>query len=130
MSLDPKEVVIPVIVQGEDKSVTIKLTQKTNGPTNGYPFDLTGATEIEAIFLKTDGTCLHKKLSLAQIVILNALAGSLQVLLTAADTALLAVSPANMNSNIELRVVIAGKMTYIQLKNVIKIVSSLYPVGC
>jgi len=130
MSLDPQQIIVPVIVQGEDKTVTVKLTQKINGPTNGYPFDLTGATEIEAIFLKTDGTCLHKKLSLAQIIILNALAGSLQILLTAADSALLAVSPLTANSNIELRVVIAGKMTYIQLKNVVKIVSSLYPVGC
>lgn len=121
--LDPAPVQIPTIVTGEDKNVDVRLTNSISGD----PFDLTSATEIDAIFLKNDGTCLHKKLSLSEIVILSALGGKFQIILTAADTEDLALSPDNGYSNIEIRITIASKITIVLLKNVIKVVPKLFP---
>lgn len=73
------------IVQGEDKTVNLRLRDE-----NGDPFDITGATPLKAIFKKTDGTLLEKGLGTG-VVIVNGPAGKLTVDLEDADTALLKV---------------------------------------
>jgi len=74
---------IAVIYRGED--YPLKLTCKRS---NGKFYDLTGATEI-TVRLKQSGSLplLEKKLSLAQVTIVDALAGELLVNLSDSDTA-------------------------------------------
>lgn len=121
--LDPQTSLIPQIIKGEDQTLTVQL----NDEATKYPYDITGVTEIEALFLKTDGTALSKKYTLAQVVILNALAGKFQILLTTADTLLLKLSEPGTYSSFEVRLTIGGKVTYIQFVNSIQVVQSLFP---
>lgn len=123
MSLDPAVPVIPTVVRGEDKYLNIKLDNANTGD----PYDLSLATEIDAVFEKTDGTCIHKLLSLTEVVVTNGPAGKLRIQLNAADTALLALSPEDGYSDIELRITIASKLNIVQLVDVFKVVQKLFP---
>ena len=125
MHLEQNEPCRPEIICGEDKSLIVKLENEVTE----YPFDLTGATEIEAIFMKNDGTGLHKLLTTSGIVILNAPGGAIQINLAASETQVLKISDLDSLSSFEVRVSIAGKKRYVQLKSSIKILASLYPVG-
>ena len=125
MSLDPTAQFpsVPVVIQGEDKTLGIRLKSSTSGD----PYDLTAATEIEAVFLKTDNTCLHKKLTTGGIVLVSGPGGYFQVLLTDTETPLLALSPVAGYSSIEIRVTIGGKVNYVQLVDSMQVVASLFP---
>lgn len=125
MNLDPcsQTLDIPVIYKGENKTLTIVLTDIHN-----QPIDITGVTEIEALFLKDDNTVLHKKLSLSEVVLISAPGGKFSILLLPADTSLLKVDATDTYSDIELRYTIAGSITYVQLTNSIQVKNSLFPV--
>lgn len=73
------------IVQGEDKSINLRLRDE-----NGDPFDITGADPLKAIFKKTDGTLLEKGIGTG-VAIVNGPAGKLTVDLEDADTSALKV---------------------------------------
>ena len=122
--LDPKAKKIPQIIQGEDKTLTVQLSD----PDTKEFTNITGVSEITAIFLNTDGSFLQKKLSTSGIVLVNALAGKFQIVLSAAETALLALTPENSYSNIEVRFVIASKTTIVQLEDSIEVVAKLFNV--
>lgn len=122
--LDPKKDAKPKVVQGEDKVLTVQLKD----PKTKVFTDITGVTEITAILLNTDGSFLQKKLSTSGIVVLNALAGKFQILLSTAETALLALTPVGSYSNIEVRFVIASKTTIVQLEDSIEVVAKLFNV--
>ena len=116
---------IPVIYQGADKTLDIFLTSQTSGD----PVDITAATEIEAIFLNTDGTFLEKKLTTAGIAIISGPGGHFQIYLAAADTALLAVSASGGYSDVEIHLVIGGKTTIVVLSNAVNILARRYPTA-
>jgi len=78
------------IIRGSDKDFTVLVTI-IGGCNSGEPFDLTGASEIKALFKKEDDTILTKTLSGSAITIVSATTGKIKVLLTDADTSLLAV---------------------------------------
>jgi hypothetical protein len=76
--------IVSRIYHGEDKTITVDL---------GHHYNMTGATEIQAIFQKTDGTFLTKKLtdSPTAITVVDALEGKFTVALTDTETKLLLV---------------------------------------
>lgn len=133
--LDPKKPApVPQIVIGEDKTLGVQLTDATTKS----GFDLSGATEIVAILLNADNTYLQLKLSLSQIVVINNPVGLMQIIVTAAQSALLALSPILIPgagdvqpvygySNIELHITIASKVTIVQLPDSIQVVQTLFP---
>jgi hypothetical protein len=121
--LDPQSPKTPTIIIGEDKTLTVRLTDASTK----LPFDISAASEIIAIFSKNDATTLEKKLSTGGISILSGPGGALQILLSAADTSSLMPSPAGGLSSVEIRITIAGKLTIILLENSISVISRLFP---
>lgn len=120
--LDPISKNPPVIIQGEDDTLDVRLiSEKTNDP-----FDVTGATEIEAKFQNFDGTVKVFKLSLSEISIVSGVGGHIRIILDASSTVLLKPSASNGLSSFELYVTILGKITIIQFVNQIKIKSKLF----
>lgn len=124
LDLCSKQEEILKIIRGENKLITVTLVDVTN-----QPIDLTGVTEVDAVFLKEDGSCLHKKLSLAEITLISEPGGKFSIILLPADTQLLKLS-SDEYSDIEIRYTIAGVITYVQLKGVIQVIGSLFAVGC
>lgn len=123
MSLEKCPIVVPTVIIDEDKVLDIRLTsQKTKDP-----FDLTSATEIEAIFINADNTYLIKKLTLAGIVLISGPGGHFQVILTSAETALLAPSIVGGYSDIEIHITIAGKLTIVILSQSFLCIERRYP---
>lgn len=108
-----------VIYQGEDKPVTIRLSDQ-----NGDPVNLTNASEIGVYFMNADGTALVKKMSNAQIIPLNAGGGVFQAKVAAADTLAMFVGD---NQSLEIRVTIQGVLTIAQVQNAYSVLPSLFP---
>ena len=123
MSLEKCAPNVPEIVAGEDKVLTIQLEDKK---TKEF-IDLTGASEIIALLKNADDTTLQKKLTDSGINILSSLAGKFQVLLSATETGLLALSPTGGYSDLEIRFTIAGKLTIVKLPNTILVTQKLFP---
>lgn len=123
---------VPVIVQGEDKVLTIKLVSSSTGD----PFDLTAASAITALLLNADSTVLELTLT-SGVTIVNPSAGKIQVYITAAQSLLLALNPVITNppfppapggyQNLELRITIGGEITIVQLPQSVSVVAKLFP---
>lgn len=76
------------IVKGEDRTLNVKLvTPQENGIYD--PFDITGVTQIEARFKNADNTVLSKLLTISGVLLVNAASGSISIVLTDTETALL-----------------------------------------
>jgi hypothetical protein len=117
---------IPVIIQGEDKTLAIRLTSGTTGD----PYDLSTVTDIEARFANADGTCQHYDLSTGGVQILSALGGRFQVNLPASGTGLLALSDPNADvpyQGIEVHVSGGGLVSIINLPGTVDVKSRLFP---
>lgn len=113
----------PIIILGEDKNVIVELTNTKTAK----PIDLTAATEIEAILINADDTCLHKKLSTFGITLISGPFGKFQINLSAAETALLALSPEDGYSSIRVEFTIGGKKTIANLTDVVQVINRLFP---
>ena len=94
------------IYRGEDKDLLLRLV---NCPSR-LPFNLTTVAglpdDLIAKFRNEDGTCLEKKLSLSEIVIVDAVTGHIKVILTATDTLTLELGE---KKSFEVEVLDAGK---------------------
>lgn len=78
------------LIQGEDR--VLGVTVMKDDPAF-QPLDLTGYTEIVAVFIKRDGSALEKKLSVTgEVVIVDATCGRIAIALTAANTLALKAS--------------------------------------
>lgn len=121
--LDPKSPSQPVITKGEDKVLTVQLKDKKSEEFT----DLTGVSEIIALFKNQDNSILQKKLSTSGVALVNALAGKFQILLTSAETLALLVSPEGEFSDIEIRYTLASKVAIVDLKGSIKVEANLFP---
>jgi hypothetical protein len=121
--LDPKSPAKPNIIKGEDKVITIQLSD----PKTKDFIDITSASEIVVLFLNQDETVLQKKLSLSQVVLLSGVAGKFQVILPLADTALMKATPADGQSDVEVRLTFAGKLTIVELPDSIEVTPKLFP---
>jgi hypothetical protein len=122
--LDPQKSLVPQVIKGEDKTLSVRL----NDAKTGIAIDLAAASEIEALFLNSDGSYLSKNMSLGQIVLTNPGAGFFQIFILAADTLLLAIpTTTGAYSNIEIHITMLGKKTYVQLKNSIQVLQTLFP---
>lgn len=75
------------IIQGGIKKFTVLLTKLSDGE----PLDLSTVTEITTCLLNTDGTELMLSLTGGDITVLNAAIGKIQIELSDAETADLAV---------------------------------------
>lgn len=75
------------IIQGSDRTISVRLIQETNGE----PFDLSGATLLEFRFRNADGSVLSLKSTDAgsPVQVISATLGKLLCVLTAAQTVLL-----------------------------------------
>lgn len=107
----------PLIIQGEDKVLVVRLTSQTTG----LPFDISSASAIESSFLKSDKTYLKKTLANGGIVIVNGVGGVLQILLDPTDTGSLEVGYGDGYQSITLSITIAGKKTLINFENAIQV---------
>ena len=80
------------IIQGKKAQLTVRLRNATNG-VEGDPIDLTTITEISACFVNTDGTELTLRKTTGGVVVVGSpLIGKIQLVLTAAQTALMAIT--------------------------------------
>ena len=123
--LDPASPITPTIIIGEDKTLSVQLVDDT-----GQPIDLSTATEIDAMFMNADGTCVHKKLSTAGVVLTSGPFGKFNVLLSGADTAALQLSPAAPNpglSGFEIHYRVNGLTTFVLLRNSLSIIPRMFP---
>jgi hypothetical protein len=123
MSLE--QIAAVLVYQGEDRNLNFRLADQNTGDS----FDLTGATEIDVVFptvtnITYPNGCLHKKLSLSQVTIINAGGGKFSVALTATDTNAILVSDAVA---VEIRVTIAGFLTVVQIPEAFSLQPSLFP---
>lgn len=129
MSLDSDSSNIPVIVQGEDKVLTVGLTKLSASTSiNGTPFDsLASATEVKVIMLNTDQSYLVKLMSTGGVVVTSGLGGKFQIIIAAAQSALLALSPSGLYSDMEVHVTIGGKLTIVILTSVFQVIAPRFP---
>lgn len=77
------------LIQGEDRTLVVRIL-KSDGCGGTEAYDLSGVTEVTAVFKKSDKTKLVKLLSLSEVSIISPIAGKIQVNLSDTDTALLA----------------------------------------
>lgn len=97
---------IPNIIQGEDRTLTFYLKNTSNG----FPLDISSATQITAAFKNDDGTDLTLTLSGSPggIAILSGPGGAFTATLTAVQTALLAIGTGDGFANVTLSYTIGG----------------------
>jgi hypothetical protein len=76
------------IFQGDAKTLTMKVAPSL---IVNDPLDLTGATEIVVNLAKADGTTLQRKLSLAEVTVVDAKLGKFTTAISAVNSALLLV---------------------------------------
>ena len=124
MNSDCNPICPPQIQQGEDKTLTVRLT---SGQT-GLPYDLTNCTAITAAFLNADGSTLECTLANNAVQILSAPGGAISITLTAAQTALLAVASGNGYQSFQLEFIISSLKTIVQLVNSIQVVAPLFTI--
>lgn len=129
----PSTPCLPKRVLGSDITLDVFLKDKLTK----MPIDISAATELEAIFLNADGTFLEEKLTTSGIAIIDGPGGHMQVLIDAADSALL--KPSNINviplpqgpsySDIEFHYTIGGKTTIVNAPQSINLVPRLFPTA-
>lgn len=108
------------IIRGSDAEISIRLVNKSTSE----PFDLTGASQIKAVFIKKDETVLEKLMSPdGSVVITSALAGKLKVLLTEADTTNLKLGD---EQSFEVEVTIGSVTTIVQFVGRLVVVKRVF----
>ena len=114
---------ISTIVTGEDCVLNVYLKQGDNG----QPFDLSSVSEIVAILPNADDTTfLECKLSTSSIILVSGPGGFFQVIITAAQSALLLTGP---TIALDVRFTIAAKLTKVVIQNAVAIISPAYPTA-
>ena len=106
------------VYQGENKTLNFRLVDERTK----NPFDLTLATEIEAIFPTTAGPSLIKLKSLSQVIVINAVGGRFDVPLVPTETAGLQLGEV---VPVEIRVTIAGLISIIQIPQALNVAPSI-----
>lgn len=108
------------IVKGEDKTWEVTLPDET---CKDKDLDLTGATEITAVFEKTDGTTLSVTMTGAAITVVAAKAGRISITLSDTNTALL---KARDDGSYEIAVDIGAVKKIFQFEQELEIVERLF----
>ena len=113
------------IIRGSDREFTVKVSMQSPCDTTGCgePFDLTGATEIKALFRKDDDTVLTVTLTGGDITILSATSGKIKVFLSDANTALLKVGEAQ---SFELEIQISTITSIVQFLSSINVIDRVF----
>ena len=107
------------IIQGSHATVIVRLMNATTMD----PVDITGATEIKACFTNQDWTQLELSLTGGQIQVLSGILGKVQLNLTAAQTALLAMVE---NETLELLIKIGmNDPVKVQIQNAYSILETI-----
>lgn len=105
------------IVKGEAVDLPLTVLQS-----NGKPYDLTGADEVEFCIYDQDGAVLSKKLTDTEITIDEAILGEITVALGVADTELLKVSD---NQSFDVKVTKAGKPRIAKFERLLDVESAV-----
>lgn len=112
------------LIRGTDRKFGVKITKDTsNSATSGDPFDLTGATEIRALFGKEDGTVLVKTLTAEAIEITDELYGKISISLTDTETGSLKVGEAQ---SFEIEIHVGPDLSIVQFKEVLDVVDRIF----
>lgn len=125
MSLEPCVKPIPTIYKGEDKNLDFKVLSELTGD----PIDISGASEIVAIFPQSASTFLEKKLSTAGIVLISGPGGRFQVQISAAESANLLASELGKYTDVEVHLTLAGKVSIIVFSQAISVLERRYPAA-
>lgn len=113
------------IIRGSDKTFTILVTI-SGGCNDGSPFDLTGATEIIALFENADTTILEKTMTGGAITILSAPTGKISVTIADAETALLNVG---QSQSFELEIHIGPLINIVQFVGLLNVTDRVFSTG-
>lgn len=109
------------IIQGSKGQITVRLYQGANGVI-GDPIDLTAVAEISVCFQKADSTELTLTKTGGGITVLGSpLLGKIQIALTAAQTALLAVTD---HETLEIALTFSGDPQKIQIPSAYSVLAS------
>lgn len=109
------------VVQGEDRTLNIKLMERSMPGVPGDPVDLSGVTAISAVFLNADGTKLTKTLTNG-VVVLSPLLGTMQVGLLDTETVNLKLGE---RQNFELQIAFGATIRIVQFLNALTVVVKL-----
>jgi len=110
------------IIRGSDKTFTILVTI-SGGCNDGEPFDLTGASEIKALFANDDGSILTKTMTGGAITVLSATTGKISVTIPDPETALLAVG---QSQSFELEIHIGPLINIVQFVGLLNVTDRVF----
>lgn len=112
------------IIQGSrtDSAANPFLVYLIQNPQTFQPFNLTGVTNITACFQNADGSELMVSLGSGISILGNPLLGTIAIALTAAQTALLAVTD---SATLELSITTSGDPFKVQIPNAYLVAESV-----
>jgi hypothetical protein len=113
------------VIRGSDREFVIKVSIQNpcDAAACGDPFDLTGVTEIKALFRKTDETVLTVTKTATDITVLSATAGKIKVFLSDTNTALLKVGDAQ---SFEIEIQVGTITSIVQFRDILNVVDRVF----
>lgn len=107
------------IIRGSDREFCARIVIQDTGE----PFDLTGASEIRALFRKEDETVLTKTMTSGAISILSACTGKMKIILNDTDTSSLLVGE---NQSFEVEIQIGSITSIVQFLEVFTVIDRIF----
>ena len=106
------------IIRGEDRVLQLGINES-----NGNPYDLTSATQIEMQLENEDGSMLELKLTDSEIAVVTAKAGTIAVTLTDTQTALLKVG---ISMDFQVAITIGGLIRRAQFEGLLDVIEDTF----
>lgn len=107
------------VIRGSDREFVVRIVVQETGE----PFDLTGASEIRALFRKDDDSVLTKAMTDGSIVILSACTGKMKITLNETDTASLKVGE---TQSFEVEIQIGSITSIVQFIEVFTVIDRIF----
>jgi hypothetical protein len=111
------------IIRGSDRTFSV-LINYTCGGNDPQPFDLSGTTEIKAIFPNADGTTVVETLTSGRVTITSPFAGKIKIFIPDGDTSLLNVGE---NQSFEIELHAGAIINIVQFLGMLNVVDRLFP---
>jgi hypothetical protein len=112
------------IIRGSDRYFSILVSYTCGVDEPSQPFDLTGTTEIRALFPKADGTTIVKTYTGGDITITSAIAGKIRVFINDSETALLNVGD---SQSFEVEIHQGPTVNIVQFVGLLTVIDRLFP---
>ncbi len=107
------------IIKGSDREFCVRVVVQDTQE----PFDLTGASEIRALFRKSDDSTLTKTMTSGAISIVSACVGKMKIILNEVDTASL---KAGENQSFEVEIQIGSITSIVQFLEVFTVIERIF----